>query len=233
MPNVVPPARRGRRTVVAVLAAVLALAGLAALGAHSGQQAEGGYFTSSTERFSTPASALVTDEILVEAGRPGDSPTDVGDLAEVRIRATSTEPGTALFVGIAPKAEVEAFLRGVAHDRMASFDLDPFAVRFDRVPGGPAPAPTAWPGWVAVASGQGTQTLLWEKSRGAWSAVVMNADGSPGVDVRAAVGLRFGFLLPLGIALLLAGLLLAAGAAVLGRGGRRNPVAGRAPGSLS
>jgi hypothetical protein len=53
--------------------------------------------------------------------------------------------------------------------------------------------------------------------RGAWSAVVMNADGSPGVEVRADVGLRFGFLLPLGIALLASGLLLAAGPSLLSR----------------
>jgi hypothetical protein len=107
---------------------------------------------------------------------------------------------------------------------MASFDLDPFAVRFDRVPGGPGPVPAAQPFWVATASGPGTQALHWSKERGAWSAVVMNADGSPGVEVGADVGLRFGFLLPIGLALLAAGLLLAAGAAVSGRGRRRNPI---------
>jgi hypothetical protein len=211
------PSRRTGRGLAVALGALLALAGLASTGAHLAQQAEGGYFAGSTERFSTPTSALVTDEILVEAGRPGDSPTDVGDLAEVRIRATSLAPGRALFVGIGPKADVDAYLRGVAHDRMVSFALDPFAVRFDRVPGGPAPAPAAQPFWVATASGPGTQTLLWDKARGAWSAVVINADGSPGVDVRADVGLRFGFLLPLGVALLAAGLLLAAGPSLLSR----------------
>jgi len=198
------PPRRTARALVPALGALLALAGLAAIGAHVAQEAEGGWFTSSTERFSTPTSALVTDEILVEAGRPGDPPTDLGELAEVRIRANPAEPGRAVFVGIGPKAEVDAYLRGVAHDRMASFDLEPFAVRFDRVPGGPAPSPAAQPFWVATASGPGPQTLLWDKTRGAWSAVVMNTDGTPGVDVRADVGLRFGFLLPVGVILLLA-----------------------------
>jgi hypothetical protein len=211
-----PSRRTGRRLVVAA-GALLALAGLAAAGAHVAQQAEGGWFTGSTERFSTPTSVLVTDEILVEEGRPGDPPTDLGELAEVRIRATPAEPGRAVFVGVGPKADVDAYLRGVAHDRMAGFDLEPFTVRFDRVPGGAAPAPAAQPFWVATASGAGTQTLLWDKTRGAWSAVVMNADGSPGVDVRADVGLRFGFLLPLGIALLAAGVLVAAGPFLLRR----------------
>jgi hypothetical protein len=228
MPHLAVP-----RTIVTLLAVVLALAGFAALGAYAAQQAEGGFFTTPTETFATPTSALVTDEILVEAGRPGDSPTDVGDLGEVRIRATSTQPGAALFVGIGPKAEVDAYLRGVAHDRMAGFELDPFTVRFDREPGGPGLAPAAQLFWAATASGPGTQTVRWNKERGAWSAVVMNADGSAGIEVRADVGLRFGFLLPLGIALVAAGLLLAAGAAVAGRRGRWNPVVRRDPRSLS
>jgi hypothetical protein len=198
-----PSGRTGRGLVVAA-GALLALAGLGAVGAHAAQQAEGGYISSSTERFSTPTSVLVTDEILVEEGRPGDPPTDLGELAEVRIRSTPAEPGRAVFVGIGPKADVDAYLRGIAHDRMAGFDLEPFVVRFDRVPGGPAPAPAAQPFWVATASGPGTQTLLWDKERGAWSAVIMNADGSPGIDVRADVALRFAFLLPAGTALLLA-----------------------------
>jgi hypothetical protein len=215
------PSRRTGRALLIALGAALALAGLATTGAYAAQQAEGGYFSTSTETFSTPTSALVTDEILVEAGRPGDSPTDVGNLAEVRIRATAAKPGTALFVGIGPKAEVEVYLRGVAHDRMASFELDPFAVRFDRAPGGPASAPAARPFWVTTASGHGTQTLLWNKEHGAWSAVVMNADGTPGIDVRADIGLRFGFLLPLGVTLLTAGLLLFARVPVLNRGRSR------------
>jgi hypothetical protein len=222
MPRVAVP-----RTIVILFTAVLAAAGLAALGVHAAQQGEGGYLTTPTGTFSTTTSALVTDEILVEAGRPGDSPTDVGDLAEVRIRVTPSDPEAELFVGIAPKAEVDAYLRGVAHDRMASFGRDPFTVRFDRVPGGPAPAPVAEPFWVATATGEGTQTVAWNKERGAWSAVVMNADGSPGVGVRADVGLRFGFLLPLGLGLLAAALLLGAGAAAAGRGAHRNPVARR------
>lgn len=211
------PSRRTGRGLVVAAGALLTLAGFAAAGAHVAQQAEGGWFASSTERFSTPTSVLVTDEILVEEGRPGDPPSDLGELAEVRIRATPAQPGRAVFVGVGPKTDVDAYLRGVAHDRMAGFDLEPFTVRFDRLPGGAAPAPAAQPFWVATASGAGTQTLLWDKTRGAWSAVVMNADGTPGVDVRADVGLRFGFLLPLGIALLAAGVLVAAGPSLLSR----------------
>jgi hypothetical protein len=48
----------------------------------------------------------------------------------------------------------------------------------------------------------GTRTLEWEIADGNWSAVVMNADGSAGVDVRASAGADAAFLRPLGLGLL-------------------------------
>ena len=74
-------------------------------------------------------------------------------------------------------------------------------------------APTAQSFWAASATGTGQQQLTWRVTGGRWAAVLMNADGSPGVDVSATVGVRAGFLLP--IALLLLGLgLIVTGIAV-------------------
>jgi hypothetical protein len=47
-------------------------------------------------------------------------------------------------------------------------------------------------------------------THGAWSVVVMRLDGRPGVDVDASIGLRFGFLLPAGLAALTGGTALLA-----------------------
>ena len=220
------PVRRRRRTAIllaGVVAAALVLSGSAGLVLGGLQAEEGGYFTSGEGALSTPTAALVTDEVLVESGRPGDPSTDVGDLSRVRVRVTTGT--TPVFVGIGPKADVQAYLAGAAHDRMVRFRLDPFEVRYARTAGAVAPPPGGQDFWVATASGAGTQELLWDKARGPWSAVVMNADGSRGVDVSADVGLRFGFLLPLGAMLLGAGLLLA-GALLLLAVTRRRPGAG-------
>jgi hypothetical protein len=60
-----------------------------------------------------------------------------------------------------------------------------------RLPGGePADWPRPAPWWSVLSSGTGTQTLSWVVTPGTWSIVIMNADGSPGVAVRAAVGAR-------------------------------------------
>lgn len=138
--------------------------------------------------------------MLVESGRPGDPNPDVGDLSQVRVRADAG--ATPVFVGIGPRDAVAAYLGGSSHDRMVGFELDPFTVRYARSAGSTASPPADQRFWVATASGPGTQTLLWDKAYGPWSAVVMNADGSPGVRARADVGLRFGFLVPGGAALL-------------------------------
>ena len=59
--------------------------------------------------------------------------------------------------------------------------------------------------------------------RGSWAVVLMNADGSPGVDAKVAVGAKVDSVLPTGITLAVLGGLLAALAGWLitkGSGGR-------------
>ncbi len=46
--------------------------------------------------------------------------------------------------------------------------------------------------------GRGLQALTGPSEHGRWAAVVMNADGRPGVAVDLVVGLKTGALLPLG-----------------------------------
>jgi hypothetical protein len=186
----------------------LALLGAGALVLAGLQRSEGGFFTTGSQTLSTATSALVSDEVLVERRRPGDPAFDLGDLAQVRVRARTPAEGKAIFIGIGPKRDVEAYLQTVSHDRMVSFEVDPFLVHYTRSSGGPASSPAAEPFWVATATGAGQQALVWNKLPGAWSAVATNADGTPGVTVTSDVGLRFGFLLPVGLALLTAGLML-------------------------
>lgn len=202
--------RRNGRIVLATAGVALVLVGGASLGLSALQHDEGGFFTTASATLTTPTSALVSDEVMVQERRPGNATTDVGDLAQVRVRAR--EPGAkAVFIGIGRKPDVEAYLREVSHDQMSRFDLNPFAVHYTRTPGGPALPPADQPFWIATATGPGTQTLLWNKERGAWSVVAMNADGTLGVTVRSDIGLRFGFLLPAGVTLLATGTLMLTG----------------------
>lgn len=197
---------------IGVLAACLLVVGLASTAAGLAQGDD--FFSTSSERLHTESAAMTTREIDVEARRPTDPQNDPGDLARVRLRVTPADPARPVFVGVARRADVQRYLAGTAHDEMATFETDPFRVDFRRHPGARAAAPpTEQDFWVAQSTGGRPFELEWDKSLGEWMVVAMNVDGSPGVDLRADVGLRFGFLLPVGLTAL--GASAALGAAVV------------------
>ncbi|HVM01540.1 MAG TPA: DUF4389 domain-containing protein, partial [Acidimicrobiales bacterium] len=210
-------------SLAALLALGLAVGGTALVLLHATQRDGDGYYRTSTERFETPTYALTAERVDVGGDWPG-----VGNLGTARVVARSA--GGPVFVGIARPADVERYLAGAARDELTEVDLSPFRATLERHPGERRPAP---PGeqafWVAAASGPGSQSAAVELGRGEWTAVVMNADASPGVEVDASVGVETGLLLAAGVVLLVGAALSAALAAVLIVVGLRRP-AGPAPG---
>ncbi|GAA2105309.1 hypothetical protein [Actinomadura alba] len=199
--------------LVAVAAVLLLLVGAGFTLLAAVQGGSGGYFSSPAHQFATPTAALKSDEIQVgsTSAHAADPSPDVGELARLRVVVRPSDPNIPLFVGIGPKDDVEAFLRGSSHDEFISAGLSPFRPVFRRVPGtARAESPADQPFWVASSAGAGPRTLNWNKTRGAWSIVVMRLTGEPGVAVHASIGLRFGFLLPSGIVVLAGGGLLLA-----------------------
>src|SRR5262249_15297634 len=94
--------------------------------------------------------------------------------------------------------------------------------------GAPASAPGTQDFWVASSTGPGARTLTWVPADGSWTVVVMNADGGPGIDVQADLGARIPALPWIGVGLLVAGAVFAAGGALLVAGATRRRGAGRA-----
>ena len=205
------------RIAVLVIGVLLVLISLAFLGTggtglwadRTGREA--GYVTSGVHGFSTAASALVTERI--ELGSAGTgwlyAPSLLG---KVRIRVTPTTPGSALFVGIGPSADVDRYLAGVNRTLISDFWTDRAEVT-----GGVAPAsdPGAQSFWVASSTGPGERTLTWDPANGSWTVVVMHADGSAGIDVQADLGATAPALPWIALGLLIAGLVFAAGGVLL------------------
>ena len=132
----------------------------------------------------------------------------------VRVRMTGEQP---VFIGIAPRADFEAYLADVSYSEIERIDLDDY--RTDRVwttdyedhVGANAPTtPADQTFWHASAQGEGSQTLTWEIEPGDWMLVVMNADGSRGIEVSGTVGAETPWLLGVGIGLLAAGIVVGA-----------------------
>jgi hypothetical protein len=180
--------------------------------------------TTDLHRFSTAGAALATQP--THLGSAGvEWLYSPGLLGKVRIRVTPTNSDSMLFVGIGPSADVDRYLAGVNRTTITDF----FDEEAQSVDGGPPrSAPGAQRFWVASSTGLGARTLTWEPAGGSWTVVVMNADGQPGIDVRADLGGRIPAALWIAIGFLAAGALFLAGGALLIRGAIRAHRAGRA-----
>jgi hypothetical protein len=222
----VPPRRRsGRRAAALIVGGLLGLVSLAFLvggGAAlwaNGHKDDDGYLTTRTERFHTPTAALRTENLDVDLGGTG---TLLGSdvYGKVRLRVTP-RAGKQVFVGIARTRDVSRYLHGTAHTRVTDVDYHPFHADYATTGGARrAAAPAKQRIWAAQAHGRGAQTVTWSVEDGDWSVVVMNADGSPGVDANVRAGANVPFLDELAwvglgtgaVLLLISGALLYAGA---------------------
>jgi hypothetical protein len=216
--------------IMLVLGIVLAVAGLGltvtgtVVGVAAAVQGENGYFTSRTASFAADSYALTSPPLGAATGTT--APFNL-DIARVRLEATGAGD-EAVFIGIAPRADVERYLENVEHSEVRGIQTDPFRVRYVTVPGTDRPTqPEREEFWAVSASGPGTQEVVWPVQPGPWSVVVMNADASRPVAVDLSAGVRSGLLAPIALTLLLVGIftliaglvLVVLGAIGLGRNG--------------
>jgi len=216
------PLTGGRLAAVIAGGLTLLLAAMAAVGGAgltwaSSKQDDAGYYTTSTERIATSTSAIATDDLDVE-GVPGA-------LGKVRINVASAN-GKPVFAGIARTRDVEAYLLNSAHTTLTDVDVDPFEPSYEDSFGTGTPArPADQRFWIATSDG--SKPLDWKVQDGTWSVVVMNADGSAGVDTRVSAGASLPWLDELELAAwIAAALFLAIGGGLLAGGLRRGTMGG-------
>ena len=188
------------RVVALVVAGLLGLISLGLLAAggvgialDQTQRDSSGYLMTSAELYSTPTYALVSASY--RGGTSGDWFVNRDLLGTVRVRTTSERR---VFVGIAPERLVTSYLSGVRYasgESLTTPSAD-YRIHQGRAPAAP---PTARQFWAASTTGSGTQTLTWQPQPGNWRIVLMNADGSPGVNSQVSIGARAPHLLTIGI----------------------------------
>lgn len=171
-------------------------------------QNDDGYISSPVERFAVDSRAITSGRIegLRNEDVPGPLPFDVGN---IRIRVESVSEGKDVFIGIAPRSEVERYLAGANYSELLEVNYRPFRAEYREVEGSAQPGPPVEQGfWVASASGSGQQEIDWNIQPGTWSVVVMNADAGPGVAVDLQAGFRSELLGPIAAGLLIGGVVL-------------------------
>ena len=222
------------KVVAGIVGGVLAFAaaGLLAVGAtlvwvQGSGVADDGFLTSSTTGLVTATHALVTPDIDLGV-RPGEW-VPAGRLATVRIGVADRQ-GEPVFVGVGPEDQVEDYLAGVGQAEVTRVGTGLDTARY-RTKAGDAPAtpPGSQMFWATSAEGSGEQVLSWDVERGSWMVVIMNADGSAGVDVDVFAAARVEWLGLAGVLALVLGLLAAGFAAVLLVLAVRRPEPGSTP----
>jgi uncharacterized protein DUF4389 len=198
--------------VAALLGAALVLGGAGTLAFERTQRDGAGFLMRGAHQLSTTTYAVVSETV-----RPDRNGFDWGPGNTVQIKVDSGRP---VFVGIGPALDVDRYLAATAHREVPDLGGARGVVQA----GGGPPAAAADQGfWVATTTGAGHRTLRWHARDGAWQAVVMNADGSPGVSARVAIGVRIPHLERIALGALGVGIVLLAGGGALLYAGVRRP----------
>jgi hypothetical protein len=203
-----PSSGRDSATTTATAAGVafLVLAALVAVGAAGLWTAketlpdEDGFFTTPPASCSADTFAITSKNLRLHADGVAETTPSLL-LGDGRVTVESRYESS-VFVGIAATDSVDTYLGGVARTTMAPER----AFEERRLPvcettGGQAPSapPASLPIWTTYSQGEGRQVITWPFEEGDWTVVVMNADGSRGLDVTVDAGATFpgfGMLLP-------------------------------------
>jgi hypothetical protein len=192
-----PPPRTGSRwstgrivslvvgCVMAIGALGLAAPGFALLAADQLARDDDGFLMSPAQTFHTSTYAITSgdQQLLVDA--PADL-TPRALLGDLKLTANGAGD-SAVFLGIAPAADVQNYLAGVQHVTLVEI-RDGEAVYRTTAGGGPASLPQDADFWVAETSGTGVQEITWTPENGDWAVLVMNAGASQGVDTAVTAG---------------------------------------------
>jgi hypothetical protein len=120
----------------------------------------------------------------------------VSDMKNVIIDVESETP---VFIGIATATSVDSYLGGVARDEVISLPMFPPITTWQHVSGGqPSGNPGAQDFWSLTATGTGMNSLEWNLKEDL-SFVIMNADGSAGIDVVTRIYTEYAFTSFLGL----------------------------------
>lgn len=125
------------------------------------------------------------------------------EYASVKLTGSNKDSSKNIFLGIAKDSDLESYLEDVEYDEIVewrSFKFSPFRpslieVEYDTHSGSSKPIdPTSETFWTASVHGSGTQTLEWEPETGNYWVVLMNEDGSEGIDSDLTLAVKIPFL---------------------------------------
>lgn len=134
--------------------------------------------------------------VLEPDGIEFDGQWDMGEIGFFKILTDKNISGKDLFIGVAPVEKIRSYLKGVEYDKMTALWIFPPRADYQRYDGKQVPAdPSSQGFWSTTSYGKGTNELIWDPEHDNASVLIMNADGSAGLDlgvqVKTMVGILF------------------------------------------
>ncbi len=171
-----------------------------------------GFVNSNTLQVERNSRAMVTGPIDIDATAL-EVLEWMGLVTDFEVEGWSNDSSKGIFIGVAEETDVEAYLSNVAYDEMTFTDfgwrLSIDEVTYTRHPGSSTPAPpTSQTFWTESAHGVGTQTMEWETEVGRHSIVLMNDDGSAGVDLSVIYKVKVPSIFGLSLGLVIGGIVV-------------------------
>ena len=167
-----------------------------------------GFYVAETFTFDRSSHAIVSGDLDILTGTPSWLAELLADPVDVRIQGTADQE---LFIGIAPTADVDRYLAGVAHDEVTDLDFDGRSISnvdYVNSEGATFPKP---PGgerfWEVRTEGAPLQAVEWSLESGSWTVVVMNADASAEVDAELEFAARISNIIAIAWGMLVFGVL--------------------------
>jgi hypothetical protein len=171
-----------------------------------------GFLTSDTLHIERDSHAVVAgpieiDEVALDVLRT------LGVITIFEFEGMNNNPSKPIFMGVVDVSDMKSYLNNVDYDEITSIDFG-WHLDFDKVtyinhPGtSMPPPPTSETIWTASADGTATETLVWETEVGSYSLVVMNGDGSGGIDLEVAFKAKIPSIVGWGVGFLVVGIVL-------------------------
>ena len=134
------------------------------------------------------------------------SPIEFDDFATIRIEAENLDATRGVFVGVADTDLLDGYLATVPYAVVSDLDADglKFVYREDATAAVLA-SPNDQAFWNASAHGVQELVLEWDIEPGDYTLVVMNEDASDGLSFRTSLGIRVPVIQPIGITLVIGG----------------------------
>ena len=199
---------------ITLIAVGLLIGGGALFWVHTSHTVDG-FITTSSHPVTTASYAMAFQHLNIEVGdvvgdwgvwRP--SP---GDFITIKITVSSNDPSKNAFIGITKASDAMSYLGDVAYDEITRFSVSSsrtIEVEYTAHSGDTIPsAPTTQAFWTASRHGAGTQPLEWSPETGNYWIVLMNEDGSKGVDATISLGAKIPMLATIGSMLLAGGII--------------------------